>query len=51
MDITNYDRKKVYRVWYNGKEAFFTDKGDAQAFAESVKGCCNIWNWEMYIEK
>lgn len=51
-----YDTKYVYRVWYGGKtgiekEAFFTDKQDAEDFAKTVSGHVNVWSWQMKIEK
>lgn len=52
-----FETKYVYRVWYFGKrldeakEAFFTNKEDAQEFAETVNGHMNKWSWEIQIEK
>jgi len=53
MDKKTYEAKMVYRVWYDGikKEAFFTCKEDAQAFAQLVGGNVNIYSWEMKIEE
>ena len=45
----------VYRVWYwcerDSREAFFTNKEDAQHFAYEVHGVVNKWSWFMQIEK
>ncbi len=50
-----YTLKIVYRVWYTveneDREAFFTNKSDAENFALSVAGILNKWSWKMLIEK
>lgn len=52
MEI-KYEKKMVYRVWYGSdvrKEAFFTLKEDAEAFAKMVDGIINYYKWEIMIE-
>lgn len=50
-----YTLKYVYRVWYavenEDREAFFTNKADAEEFALTVAGIVNKWVWKMLIEK
>lgn len=50
----NYETKYVYRVWYGTsieKQAFFTEKEAAEAFAKLVSGAMNKYKWEIRIEE
>lgn len=55
IDGIDYNRTRVYRVFYdNGRDfynAFFESKESAEAFAKLVGGSCNVWSWNCWIEK
>ena len=54
MADKKFEKKMVYRVWYGPrieKEAFFTEKDAAEAFAKLVGGNMNAYRWEMQIEE
>ena len=49
-----YERHYMWRVFYGEdykKEAYFTDKKDAEDFSKLHKGIFNRWSWEVKIEE
>lgn len=50
-----YDKTRVYRVFYNNGQdfynAFFESKVSAEAFAKLVGGSCNVGSCNAWVEK